>query len=324
MDLESKFSYKRRRRVKLIFNPGSGTVGDSPSQLLDVIEKMQAWYFMPEVHLLKPDCDLHELVQDGIKQGISMFVACGGDGTVSAVARALTGISSVTMGIIPIGTQNNIALSLGIPAKIPDAIALLRKGRRVKVDSGTVLCNQRSMAFFEICSVGLISAIFPSADDIQHGKVNRIGDFLSTLVSVPPSQISLVLDESKTVRRQGHVVLISNTPYFGRHYKVGLDASFKDGLLDVLIFSDISKLNLLGYALKGNDIHVPEDPRIEHFMVRKAIIETIPAMPVMADGISLGEGGVCIEVCRRCLAVMTGLPIMKRKKEGETIERKKR
>ena len=122
-----------------------------------------------------------------------MFVVCGGDGTISAVARTLAG-TRATLGIIPIGTQNNTALSLGIPADIPAAIAILRTGRRIKVDVGMATCGKINTPFLEVCSVGLVSTLFPSADDIQHGNLARVGDFLTTLVGSPPAEIHLLLD----------------------------------------------------------------------------------------------------------------------------------
>ena len=50
----------------------------------------------------------------------------------------------------------------------------------------------------------------------------------------------------------------------------------------------------------------PEDPRIQHYHVRRVDIDTRPAMPVMVDGTALGEGLVRIEVRRHALAVMVG------------------
>ena len=97
-------------------------------------------------------------------------------------------------------------------------------------------------------------------------------------------------------------------PYIGFHYQVGSAASFKDGLLDVLFFADLSKLDLLGYVFQGVGEGKPEDPRIQHFHVRRVEIDTHPAMPVMADGTALGEGLVRIEVRRHALAVMVGQP----------------
>jgi diacylglycerol kinase family enzyme len=298
---------KRRMRAKLIFNPGAGAAGESPVQLLDVISAMQVWKLVPEAFLVEPGCDLPGVIQDALAQGIRMFVVCGGDGTISSVARTLAG-TRATLGIIPIGTQNNTALSLGIPADIPAAIAILRNGRRIKVDVGMAACGNINTPFLEVCSVGLISTLFPSADDIQHGNLARIGDFLASLVGSPPAEIHLLLDDKQEIHNRGHVVLVSNMPYIGLHYQVGSVASFRDGLLDVLFFADLSKLDLLGYILQGVGEGKPEDPRIQHYHVRRVDIDTHPAMAVMVDGTALGEGLVRIEVRRHALAVMVGEP----------------
>ncbi|MFZ3079973.1 MAG: diacylglycerol kinase family protein [Bellilinea sp.] len=296
---------KRRMRAKLIFNPSAGAARTSPIEIVDVIHEMQTWNLVPEAYLVEPGDDLQGVVQVALAQGIRMFVVCGGDGTISAVARTLAG-TRATLGIIPIGTQNNTALSLGIPSDIPAAIAILRTGRRIKVDVGMAACGNSNTPFLEACSVGLISDLFPSADDIQHGNLARVGDFLKTLAASPPAEIHLLLDDKQEIQNLGHVVLVSNMPYIGFHYQLGSPASFKDGLLDVLFFADLSKLDLLGYILQGVGVGKPEDQRIQHFRVRKVEIDTHPAMPVMADGNALGAGLVRIEMRRRVLAVMVG------------------
>ena len=294
---------KRRMRAKLIFNPSAGAAKTWPTEIVDVIHEMQAWNLVPEAYLIEPGCNLPKVIEEAIAQGIRMFVVCGGDGTISAVARTLAG-TRATLGIVPIGTQNNTALSLGIPSDIPAAIAILRNGRRIKVDVGMATCGNRSTPFLEVCSVGLVSTLFPFADDIQHGSLARVGDFLTALAATPPAEIHLILDGKREVHNLGHVVLVSNMPFIGIHYQVGAAASYKDGLLDVLFFADLSKLDLVGYVLQGVGLDKPEDPRIQHFQVRRVDIDTHPAMPVMADGDALGDGGVHIEVRRHALAVM--------------------
>jgi len=306
--MELHASNKRPMRAKLIFNPGAGAARLLPIEILDVIHEMQTWKLVPEAYLVESGCDLPEAIREALAQGIRMFVVCGGDGTISAVARTLAG-TRATLGIIPIGTQNNTALSLGIPADIPAAIAILRNGRRIKVDVGMAACGKINTPFLEVCSVGLISTLFPSADDIQHGNLARVGDFLATLAASPPAEIHLVLDDKQEIHSLGHVVLVSNMPYIGLHYQVGSAASFKDGLLDVLFFADLSKLDLLNYVFQGVGEGKPEDPRIQHYHVRRVDIDTHPAMAVMADGTALGEGRVRIEVRRRVLAVMVGQPV---------------
>ena len=295
----------RRIRAKLIFNPSAGAARSVPVEIVDVIHEMQAWNLVPEAYLVEPGCDLAGVVRDALAQGMRMFVVCGGDGTISAVARTLAG-THATLGIIPIGTQNNTALSLGIPDDVPAAIAILRSGRRIKVDVGMATCGGITTPFLEVCSVGLVSTLFPSADDIQHGNLARVGDFLATLASSPPAEIHLLLDKKEEIHNQGHVLLVSNMPYIGFHYQLGTVAAFKDGLLDVLFFADLNKLELLGYILQGVGEGYPEDARIQHYHVRRVEIDTHPSMPVMADGNPLGEGLVRIEVRRRVLTVMAG------------------
>ncbi|HEX3037601.1 MAG TPA: diacylglycerol kinase family protein [Oscillospiraceae bacterium] len=310
MDTISYYTDKRRKRVKLIFNPKSGSTNESPVQLMDIIGMLQAWKLTPEVFLIEPDCDLQKMAVEALEHGIHLFVVCGGDGTVSAVAKVIAGLPA-TLGIIPTGTQNNIAHSLEIPADLSEAISILRMGRRTKIDTGTVTCNGVQTRFLEICSIGLMSSLFPSADDIQHGHMEKIGDFLSALTGSSPSKIKLLLKTGQEICREGHIVLVSNMTYVGRHYRVGEANAYRDGLLDVLVFSDLSKMNLLGCALK-TDVNELQDHRIEHFHVRKLDIDTTPPMAVMADGNMLGEGKVHLEIQHFNLAVMIGISAQKK------------
>lgn len=303
MDIDSYFTTKRRRRVKLIYNPSAGAARLAPVQLTDVVSAMQAWKLTPEVFLLEPDSDLPGMVKDTLAQGIHLFVACGGDGTISAVAKAIVG-QPATLGIIPAGTQNNIARALNIPEDIPAATAILRTGRRTKIDMGKVACNGAETLFIEICSVGLMSSVFPSIDDIQHGHLNKVGDFLSTLVTSAPSEIKLVFGNGQEIHETGHAVIVSNMPYIGRHYQVGDKSAYRDGLLDVLLFADLTKMDLLGHAMRGTNLCDSVDPRIRHYHVREIDITALPPMPVMADGLTLGEDPVHIEVQHHTLAVM--------------------
>ena len=316
--MDSQNTNKRSRRIKLIFNPVSGANKESPVQFMDVIKEMQASKLVPEPYLTEPGSDYNKIIQDAIKQGIRMFAVCGGDGTVSAVARALVDTDAV-LGIIPTGTQNNIAFSLAIPAEIKSAVANLRTGKRLKVDVGIVSCGNKTIPFFEVCSIGLFSALFSSGDDIQHGDISRIGDFLSTLTTSPPSEISLLLDNKHQIKDLGHVVLVSNMPFVGRHYQVGSEDSFSDGFLDVLFCANVPKLDLVvGYMLKSPE--AAEDPRIQHFRVQNVTIDTHPHMPVIADGMELEGGPVQIGIRRHALSIIAGQIISNTKNEsGEKL-----
>ena len=200
----SKFRPHSRRplRAKLIFNAGSGKPEESLQQLATILSEMQDQQILPEVYTTRPDSQLEEVVHGAIKSGIKLIVVAGGDGTIDSIAGAMVG-SDATLGIIPTGTRNNVAFNLGITGDIASSVALLRQGRRLKIDVGRVHCGHSRHWFLEGVALGLISDLYPMADDIQHGKLAQIGGLLSTLVSATPSRLRMVLDDQQTPRYDG-------------------------------------------------------------------------------------------------------------------------
>jgi diacylglycerol kinase (ATP) len=293
------------KNVKLIFNPNAGAARKKKVDLPDVLHELHKYGIEPDVCTLGTQCNLALELKTALADGIRDFVVCGGDGTVSSVADILAGTEARIL-IIPAGTQNNNARSLKIPADLPEATALLRAGRTVRVDAGVARCGGVITHFLEVVSVGLTSALAESGDDIQHGKVSGVGEFLSTLVTCPPSEISLTLDGSMRVKDIGHVALVTNMPYAGLHYRFGDDRCNTDGLLNVAFFSDLSKLDLAKYVSGGIHPGKREDPRIRHYLVQRIDIDTLPPMPVAADGRVIGEGSVHVELRRKAVGFIVG------------------
>lgn len=299
--------YKHHKRIKLIYNPAAGSNKKKPLQFTEIIKELQYWRFIAEPFITEPDTDYYALVADAIKDGIRMFVVCGGDGTVSATAAALLGTRAI-LGIIPSGTRNNIALSLGIPNDLKVAIELLRRGRKIKTDMGIVKCANSLVPFLEVCSIGLFSELFQSSDSIQHGDISQIKDFISKLSSSFPSKIHLILDNKTDIKESGHVVIVSNMPFVGHNYKIGnSEKAFSDGFFDVLICADIPKIRLmLGYVLKteaGGD----RDYRIKRFRAKNIVIKTDPPMSVLIDGRIIKHNSVIIDISHNALNVMAGV-----------------
>jgi diacylglycerol kinase (ATP) len=294
----------RPLRAKLIFNAGSGRPEESPQQLATILSEMQDQQILPEVYTTRPDSRLEDVVHNAIKSGIKLIVVAGGDGTIDNIAGAMVG-SDATLGIIPTGTRNNVAFNLGITGDIASSVALLRQGRRLKIDVGRVHCGHSRHWFLEGVALGLISDLYPMADDIQHGKLAQIGGLLSTLVSATPSGLRMVLDDHKHLATMAHMMLITNMPFLGPHFQISPNVSFKDGRLDVFTFSDMSKLNMLSYAMlsRGGSL---EDAGIMHYRAKHATLVSNPPMPVLADGTLLGQGSLSVHVYPRALTVMTG------------------
>lgn len=292
-------------KAKLIFNPASGNPTESAVQLVELLRQLQKERIETEVLVVQPGHRLPALARNAARSGARMVIVSGGDGTIENVALGLVG-ARTTLGIIPTGTRNNLARSLGIPTNdIAAAVALLRTGRRLKIDVGQVRHRQVSRGFLEAGAIGLASALYPSADDVQHGDVGKMAEFISTFVSAVPSEIRLRLDHRrKEIVTHAHMVIVANTPFMGANFQIGTDVLFDDRQLDVFVYSDLSKRDLIGHAM--HSITDAPDARIQRFRAKKIEITTRPAMPVMADGVFVGDGSVIVELHPHRLRVMAG------------------
>jgi diacylglycerol kinase family enzyme len=133
--------------------------------------------------------------------------------------------------------------------------------------------------------------------------LGKITEFISTFVSHTPSEIHLRLDGSRQeIITQAHMVLIANMPYMGGNFQIAPDISFDDRKLDVFVYSNLSKLDLIGHAVQVTT--GATDHRVDRYKAKRISITTNPAMPVLADGVLLKEGALTVTVRSQALSVM--------------------
>lgn len=291
-------------RAKLIFNTISGHADESPAQLTQILTEMQNQQIMPEVFIVQPDSDVGAVVRRAVRDGTKLIVVSGGDGTVETVAANMVG-SPVTLGIIPTGTRNNLALNLRIPLAIPEAVAILRNGAAHRIDVGKASANGKRHYFLELATLGLLSDMYPIADQFQHGDIALIGELVKTFVSATPNEIHLTLDDNKKITANAHLVLVANMPYLGPNFQIDPNVSSTDGTLDIYMLPEATKFHLISFALRSLAGTV-DQASIQHFRAKRLRIRSNPPMSTLADGIDLGAGPVKIEVLPRALAVMAG------------------
>src|SRR6266508_2255022 len=104
----------RTGRVKLIANPTSGDPAEATVRLEQATRCLLDFGVNVDVALAHPVQEAVPIARKAVKNGYSTVIAMGGDGTISAVIRGLEG-SDVHLGILPAGTEHDIAISLGIP-----------------------------------------------------------------------------------------------------------------------------------------------------------------------------------------------------------------
>jgi diacylglycerol kinase (ATP) len=307
-------------RAKLIFNAGSGRPEESPAQLAAILSAMQDEQILPEVFTIRPDTQIEKVVQDAIKTGIRLIVVAGGDGTIDSVVGAMVGKRAM-LGIIPIGTRNNLALNLGIPMEIGNSVALLREGQKLKIDVGRVHTRHGRSWFLEATGLGLVSDLYTMADGLQHGDLAQIGGLFATFVSASPSKLCISLDGHKPLVTTAHMMLITNMPFLGPHLLISNNVSFIDGKLDVFTFEDMSKLNMISYAVIAVGGLV-DDPGIKHYRAKHIQVVSKPQRQALADGTILGKGPISVHIHSRALTVMAGKDLKgaTRKKRSPKLE----
>jgi diacylglycerol kinase (ATP) len=292
-------------RVKLIANPGAGKASEAAHNLKVVTGFLKENGIKVDVALARPKEKATPIARRAAREGYPIVIAMGGDGTIEAVMRGTIG-SKARLGIIPTGTENNIARSLGIPQELEEACALIASDQTLKLDMGQVKTSKgKKFIFFEMATVGLSAAIFPDANKAAQGKISGIKDAAMTLLHQDPKPtFSLTLNDESKIEVNTMLVMVSNTPVFGKNFLAAPKASLQDGLLDISVYPDFSKAELLRYYAAVMDGGYSGDGKVQRYQARKLKIKTAPKLDVMADGVALGKGTVTIKVLPGALRVI--------------------
>lgn len=282
--------------VKLIANPGAGNPAESPKQLERATRLLQGHGIQVDVALAKPKEEATPLAKQAARDRYDIVIAMGGDGTLEAILRGMVG-RKTPMGIIPTGTQNNIAKSLGIPLDMEQACALIASKHVRKLDVGRVkVKNGKKLFFFELTAIGLVAALYPQANKLQEGRLSKLKDVALTLLHQEPDPtVYLTLDDESKIKVKTMLVVVSNAPMFGANFLVAPDATVTDGLLDVSVYPEFSKAELLAYYATIRNEGFSNNEKVQRFRARKMEIKAEPKMYVMADGVMLGKGKVEIK-----------------------------
>ena len=294
------------RLVKLIANPGAGNAAEAPQNIELVVGALEKQGLKVDLVLANPSERGTRLAKRAVKDGYKLIVAMGGDGTIEAVMRGMLD-SKVRLGIIPNGTRNNIAKSLGIPKNLEEACALIATDAALKVDMGQVTTRKgKKFFFFELATLGLSASLYPEANKIGDGKISNLRAAALTFIHHETRpKVFLTLDNESKIEVETMSIIVSNTPTFGENFLVAPHASLRDGLLDVSVYPDFSKAELLRYYAEVMDGGYSGDTKVQHYQARKVKIKASPKLDVMADGVALGNGSVKIKVRAGVLRVIT-------------------
>lgn len=288
-------------RAILILNPVSGSSslasneGEGEQYEEHIVAALQKQGIEVEVRHTTPEDPGTELARLAVEEGAERIIAAGGDGTIHAVATGLIGTKG-TLGIIPVGTMNNIARSLEIPEDIDAACKIIAGGKIQSIDVGKI----NDQIFLEVAGAGLEAALFPAAEEIKSkgwlSTLRGVFEGLSKLWTFQPTRFRLAFDGRRSRYYHAIQVSICNTPYYGAHLNFAPDAVMDDGLLDVLVYKNFSKLEYLRHAFSISQGRRALVPKITRRKAKSVHIEADVPVEMHADGVSQGVTPATITV----------------------------
>ncbi len=285
--------------LSLIVNPhaGAGRAGRALGDVRDALERLELRHAVERTQSIE---HARELALAAAAAG-QMAVALGGDGLVGAVAGALKHGPGV-LGVLPGGRGNDFARVLGIPLEPVAACQVLAHGTVRALDLGQV--GERT--FIGIASCGFDSDANRIANETRVVRGNLVYAYgaLRALLGWRPARFEVKLDGGETRTVRGYTIAAANSKAYGGGMMLAPDAALDDGLLDVVIIGEASKLRFLrGLPTVFNGEHVHQ-PNFEMVRAREIEISADRPFTMYADGDPIAELPVRVRALPGAVQVM--------------------
>lgn len=291
-------------KYALIINPAARS-GNSKKYLPKIKSFFSRRKLNLNVYPTKKKGDAIELSKRAAKNGFNVIIAGGGDGTINEVVNGIAG-SKASLGIIPLGTTNVLALELKIPSEPIEACKLLISTKASDIDIGKV--NNRY--FLSWAGIGLHSHMIKDTENIPalkeiFGKIAYPLSGLKTMLTYSPSKMSVNADGNNY---SGYFILVGNIKYYGGKFKVLPKAQSNDGLLDICIFKKKNLYHNFRYTIAMSiGQHINYDD-VDYFQAKKIRIDCFNKALIHADAELVSETPAFIQVKKKFLKVITYQP----------------
>ena len=247
-----------------------------------------------EVFVTERPGHARELTKAAVARGARLVMAWGGDGTINEVASALV-FGDVPLGIVPAGSGNGLARQLSINPKPADAIRRAIGAEPRRIDVGEM--NDR--VFVNVAGIGFDAHV---AWKFGHAGNRRRG--LATYASIAGRALMTYKPALYAIRTGGDepgapvravLVTVANSPEFGNGAIIAPGANVDDGLLDLVVMEESSRLNTIVQLPRLFRGTVDRARGCSIRRVSRATIESDQPMVFHVDG-EPAQGGTHIRV----------------------------
>jgi diacylglycerol kinase (ATP) len=297
-------------RVALLVNPAARS-GAHTGAATHAAERLRAHGVQTSILSGGSAAESSALLRTAIEVGVDAVVVAGGDGTVNLAIQEVAG-TGIPLGIVPAGTGNDFAATLGLReldvAAAADAIA---GGRTRLIDLARVTRDDGSTRYFgSVLASGFDSKVNDRANAMRWPRggsrynIAILVEFL-TLAGIP-YDVELELADGAREQVRGDLVMatVGNGRTYGGGIPICPDADPADGLLDVVLVRPAGRLRLLRLlprVYRGTHADVPEVAIRRVRWVRLSA----PGVTAYADGDPIGALPLTVDVVPAALTIFT-------------------
>jgi len=279
------------KKLLLVINPVSGTIDDKR----DTVASIQAKLEEKEIHLKiwettgeDDQSKIRKLIQE---EHFEAILIGGGDGTIKMVVEAVLDADHA-VGIIPLGSANGLATSLGIPS-LEDAIEAILDGKEIKMDAIKI----NGELSLHLSDFGFNASLIKKFEDGgERGMLSYFKSSLAQLFEVQPYRFEISMD-GKVEQIEAKMLVIANGNKYGTGALINPTGRMSDGLFEIIALDPvgIEDLVVISIALfRGN---LDEMAAVRIWQGTKAEIRNLDGADFQIDGELLGKvDRVAIEV----------------------------
>ncbi|GMQ78085.1 MAG: diacylglycerol kinase family lipid kinase [Anaerolineae bacterium] len=235
-------------KTTLIINPKANH--GQAAQVTDTIISLVKDYINPEVIMTEGPGHAVEVARNAVDQGVELLVSVGGDGTVHEIVNGMVvgGITDTTLGVVPIGSGNDLAFGLGISNDINKAVSIIFKGKKRRIDLARI---EDDRGRFEVVTNG-IGIGFDATITIQSRTITRVHGFTMYLLAVlrtialyfQAPKVRILFDDER-IEQNILLLAIGLGRRVGGGFFLTPDANHEDDLLDSCTIDPVSRYTML-------------------------------------------------------------------------------